>query len=195
MSEQPVQEKTIRVPPPPRPPLPPAMPVMDHSRIVRELRTQHDGFMSRYSLFVERSMEERNAARIQTYARIKYVADAFLEANVIQGYQDIDILRYPNSIVMTPKVGDFPVYLVNDCGSIVVAAGQAVGQDPLTARMVIADHGTKDGFFHRAKNVLNDKYDWMAFCSFVLQEMHESVYSREEAIRNIFDQHFENPIA
>ena len=102
-------------------------------------------------------------------------------------FNDIDIVRYPQSIVMSPKIGDYPVYLLNDCYSVIAASGTLVGQDPLTARLMVAAQNSKESFYLRATGVLEDGFDWTAFASQLLNEMHEMVYSQEQAMRDIFD--------
>ena len=179
-------ERTILVPASKFKPAAPPAPVMD-GRMGKVIRQQHDGFMARYQVLVERNVHERHYARVQTQARIRLVAEIFKNAGVITDFNDVDIVRYSQSVVMAPSIGDYPVYLLNDCYNVIAASGTLVGQDPFTARLMVANQNTKESFYLKAADVLEDGFDWTAFASQLLNEMHEMVYSQEQAMRDIFD--------
>ena len=52
---------------------------------------------------------------------------------------------------------------------------------------MVAAQNSKESFYLRATGVLEDIFDWTAFASQLLNEMHEMVYSQEQAMRDIFD--------
>lgn len=181
-----VEEKTITKPPKPFTASPAPLPIFD-IRMATVVRQQHESFMARYQEFLQRNIQERHMARTQVQARLSLVAEVFKSAGVISSSQDVDIVRYPQSIVLRPAFGDYPVYLLNDCEAVIAACGTVVGQDPFTARLMVASQTGKESFYLRAVGVLEDGFDWTAFASSLLSEMHKMAYDQERALADIFE--------
>ena len=191
MNSEQLPGKSVQLPKRQASPAP--QPLMDKHSIQEAISKQHAGFMSRYSCLVEKYVQDRNLNRSKTNARLRLVASIFRDAGVVSDYKDVDILGYPSSVVLFPKIGEMPVYLLNDCDQVVAAAGDVMGQYAMTARLVMVTNARNvgGGFYASFNGVLfDDSFDWMAFCVFLLERIHELVYRRSDIMRDLFGNNF-----
>lgn len=159
--------------------------------IVNTIAKQHSDFLRGYSKLVEKNIQECNLLRAKTNARLRLVGHIFVQANVVKEYRDIGVLGYPDSVAMFPVVGSQPIYLLNDCNAVVAATGDVMGQDVLTANLVMVSNASGvNGFYKRFENILNEDFDWTGFCMFLLNGIHDVIYRRRDVYRDVFHNNF-----
>jgi hypothetical protein len=164
------------------------MQTIDYPSLIRRLKSKHKDFFEKYRFFLEKNISNRMLERTTLYARLQLVAQALKEAGVINSYGEAPILGHSNSIVLYPSKCGESVYLLNDCTEVIILAGCIASEDALSGRIILAQghsNSAQTSICKRISGVLDDGFNWEDFSMTVLDVIHQSIYSKDSAKKDL----------
>lgn len=149
------------------------------------LCNKHLAYMERFGNASTRHAGNDVLAMSRILAKLKLLAKALVESDAVD---EIEEITNSMSLKLSKKGIHHSVYLVNDGKNVIV---WATGQNCTNSVDNIFISGTDDtGVYTKFHNILNPDFDWQAFAIFVLDTIHEIIYSRHDVI---FESVLEDP--
>jgi hypothetical protein len=114
-------------------------------------------------------------------AKLKLLAKALIESGAVDEVEEIANM----SLKLSKKGIRHSIYLTNDGKNVIVGS-------PSVASVGFIANTNDKGVCKKFHNILSPDFDWQAFAIFVLDTIHEIIYSRHDVI---FESVLEDPPA
>jgi len=160
--------------------------------IRRIIKEKHQEFVGQYNTTLIKKIAEEELSRDKILAKIKLVANIFVDLRIIDRVAEMDIdsinrETYSRSLLLSSKLSAFPIFIMNDSRNVIITDSMAIVMSPADdlKRMTLITSENKVYSLH--SNVLSHTFLWNEFAMDLLSTIHKSIYARKEVIKAYTD--------
>jgi len=137
--------------------------------IKKEITNRHNEFLKEFSSQIDKVVSDHRLLSEITITKLKYILNAFVEAGIIDGIEDIDYKPY-KKLRLFKKDSDNSIYIITNGKSITLEGH---------------NYAVLSGEFKNIRVGFNDvqdeDYEWKNFYLQLLDYIHAVIYERKEA--------------
>lgn len=156
----------------------------NYFKIVEFLSLAHSDFVKKYDTYINKNIKERMLERELVYAKLDAIGRAFVEAGIIEKYEEAVVAGSGRNMVFLTKY-KHSFYFLNGVDKVVFMPGNALLMDSNKNTLILPEvHEGKNIIF---KNVLNEDFDWLKAAKEILEIIHEDAYLKTEVLNDYID--------
>lgn len=154
---------------------------MRYLDIIDFLKKTHSEFLKKYSVYIDKNVNERHLEKETTYARLTLLGKAFQSAGVIDRYEEITIAGSNRNLAFITIFGDV-FFFLNGGKNIIFVSGDVAVTDTFKNVTLLPYASDKNKLIF--KDVLEENFNWTDASRKILDLIHENAYRKNEALND-----------
>jgi len=159
---------------------------MEFMMIREALQKKHEAYIKRFGNAVSKHLGTDTIVMSRVFAKIKLLSRALVASGAIDQVEEQNVCSRDGDFPMSLRLGksgsSHSIYLLNQGGNVIVSSsvGSASKLGSIGGRMSLTldDHKICKEF----SGILDESFDWQKFSMFVLDTIHETIYSKHEVL-------------